>query len=139
MRYEYSAGAVVYTVDSGVRKYVVIRSRTGSWGYPKGHIEKGETEQDAALREVKEETGLDIELDTGFVYRDEYPLPLKKKTLKKVVYFVGRYEGQTPTPQPSEVSKICLFTKEEALSHFRYDNLKNILTAADEYIERGAN
>ncbi len=136
MRYEYSAGAVVYTTDGETRKYVIIRSRAASWGYPKGHVEKGETEAEAELREVKEETGLDVRLDTGFVFRDEYLLPIKQRTLKKVVYFVASYEGQTPVPQPSEVSRICLFTKEEALARFRYDNLKKILIDADEYIDR---
>ena len=58
---EKSCGAIVFTRENGIRKYVIIRG-TGIYqgfnGFPKGHMEEGETESETALREVKEETGM---------------------------------------------------------------------------------
>ena len=71
---EKSCGAIVYTYEKSVRKYVIIRG-TGIYkefcGFPKGHMELGETETETALREVKEETGLDVSiLDSKVVLMD---------------------------------------------------------------------
>ena len=60
---EKSCGAIVFSYENGIRKYVITRG-TGIYkefcGFPKGHMEPGETETETALREVKEETGLDV-------------------------------------------------------------------------------
>ena len=61
MNHEYSAGAVVFKRERGKLKYLLIKSFTGVFGFPKGHIEAGETEQEAAVREVFEETGIKAE------------------------------------------------------------------------------
>ena len=46
---------------------LLIRHKNGGhWAFPKGHVEKKETEEDTALREIREETGLEVLLDTGF-------------------------------------------------------------------------
>lgn len=58
MRYEKSCGAVIYVEAEGARKYVIIRSPEGYYGFPKGHMEPGETEEQTALREIFEEVGL---------------------------------------------------------------------------------
>ena len=62
----HSAGAVLYTVISGERRYVLVREKNGSYGLPKGHVEPGETLAQTALREVREETGLTL---TSYRYR----------------------------------------------------------------------
>jgi len=73
---EYSAGGVVYRpTASGYDIAVVNRARHTDWSLPKGHIEAGETREQAALREVKEETGLDAEI---------------VRPLDEVVYFYNR-------------------------------------------------
>ena len=53
-----SAGAVLYTEDGGVRQYVLVMEKNGSFGLPKGHVEPGEMLAETALREVWEETGI---------------------------------------------------------------------------------
>ena len=53
-----SAGAALYTVQDGETRWVLVREKSGSVGLPKGHVEKGETPKQTALREIREETGL---------------------------------------------------------------------------------
>jgi 8-oxo-dGTP diphosphatase len=60
---EYSAGGVVYRRNSaGIDIALIYRTRHDDWSLPKGHIEEGESREQAALREIKEETGLDARI-----------------------------------------------------------------------------
>jgi 8-oxo-dGTP pyrophosphatase MutT (NUDIX family) len=48
-------------------QFLIISSKSdGHWGFPKGHVEEGESVEKTAIREVKEETGLDFDLVEGF-------------------------------------------------------------------------
>lgn len=73
--HEYSSGGIVYrSTDSEYQFVAVHRARHTDWSLPKGHIEPGETKEEAALREVKEETGLDARIiapitDVVYYYR----------------------------------------------------------------------
>lgn len=89
MTYEKSCGAVVFTRSSGKLQYLLISNLEGIYGFPKGHVEAGETEEQTALREVFEEVGLTVKLLTGFRSEDEHPIPQKENTMKKIVYFLG--------------------------------------------------
>lgn len=64
---EKSCGAIVYTCENSTIKYVIIRSKEGIYGFPKGHIEGTEGEIETALREISEETGLTVRLIVGVV------------------------------------------------------------------------
>lgn len=57
---ETSAGAVVFTETDGIIKFVLVKSVAGVWGFPKGHPEDGESEREAAEREIREETSLEV-------------------------------------------------------------------------------
>lgn len=74
-RTERSAGAVLFLRRGETLQYVLVQSRTGEWGFPKGHLEAGETEYQAALREIFEETGARAALLPGFREESVYPLP----------------------------------------------------------------
>ena len=87
MKYEVSCGAVVFTQQDGKTKYVIIKSTEGYYGFPKGHIESGESEEETALREIREETGLNVNIINGFRIMDEHPLPNKPHVMKRVIYF----------------------------------------------------
>ena len=66
MTYEKSCGAVVFTkVDDEIR-YLLVSNKEGIYGFPKGHVEENETEQETAIREVYEETNLKIDLINEF-------------------------------------------------------------------------
>lgn len=81
MNYEKSCGAIVYRKHHGNTEILLVRHlKSGHWSFPKGHMEAGETEEDTARREIKEETGLDVLLDTGF--RETVNYSPKKNTKK---------------------------------------------------------
>lgn len=134
MTYEKSCGAVVFTRINNEIKYLLIRSLTGVYGFPKGHVEDGETEEETALREVREEVGLEVKLIPGFRREDEYLLPGKKDTLKRVVYFLGEYGNCDFTYQKEELTGAALYDYEDALTLLKFDGGKRILTEANEFL-----
>ena len=134
MNVERSCGAVVFTRTGGEIRYVIIESIEGIFGFPKGHMEAGETEDQTALREIREETGLQVRLLDGFRVMEEYPLPRKKDTLKQVVFFLAEYEDQAPVRQEAEVSAIRLLAFEEALGCMQYENTRSVLRRADAFL-----
>ena len=137
MRKDKSCGAVVYTRDGDGIRYVISRSKTGIYGFPKGHVEGIESERETALREVLEETGLTVQLMDDFRKEDCYSFVCENQTiLKQVVYFLGEYSNQVPVPQEAEVSEICLMDYETAMSVFRFENLKETLTQAHQRLTR---
>ena len=129
---EKSCGAVVFTEDDGVRKYLVIRMNLGHCGLPKGHVEKYENEEMTAKREVREETGVEITLVDGFRMAVEYSLT--SKTKKESVYFLGRFCGDSVKIQESEVSSYRLCPYEEARRLITYENDRAILDAAEKLL-----
>lgn len=138
MKTEMSCGAVVFTREAGELRFVIIRSKTGCYGFPKGHIERGETEQQTALREIKEETGLDVTLIDGFRTTDSYVWVRERRSdiHKTVVYFLGTFCDQTPVPQESEIADISLMRYDEAMAAFQFDGVRRILTEANEFLKQ---
>ena len=98
MRVERSAGAVVFCGNGRNSRYLLLHhARKGPapseyWNFPKGHIEKGEKPEDAARREILEESGLrGIEFISGFRETERYMYTWRgKKVLKHVVWFLAR-------------------------------------------------
>ena len=134
MTYEKSCGAVVFTRINNEIKYLLIRSLTGVYGFPKGHVEDGETEEETALREVREEVGLEVKLILGFRSEDEYLLPGKRDTLKRVVYFLGEYANRDFTYQKEELMDAALYDYEQAMTLLQFDGVKRILTEANKLL-----
>ena len=134
MQLEKSCGGVVFTRENGEVRYVIIRHRAGHCGFPKGHMEQGETEAQTALREIREEVGLQCTLMEGFRQQDQYPLPKKPGTMKQVVYFLAEYADQAICIQPEEVSEVYLLPFEEALQMLPFLEVKRILTEADRFL-----
>ena len=75
---EHSCGVILYTDKNGKREYVLIMEPSGTYGFPKGHIRKGETELECALRECYEETGIKPEIISGL-----------KRTIRYNIAFPG--------------------------------------------------
>ena len=134
--HEKSCGAVVFTGDGEQRKYLMIRMNLGHCGLPKGHIEKFETEEMAAVREIREETGVDAKLIPGFRETVEYPI--SAKTRKMSVYFVGRFDGGDVRIQESEIKSYRLCPYAEAREFITHDNDRAVFDSAVAWLnERG--
>lgn len=133
--YEKSAGAVVYTVSNGKIKYLLIKSQNGDIGFPKGHIEQGENEESAALREIYEETSIKAELTSDFKAKIVYTMPNGKS--KTVIYFTAVYANQTPKHNDGfEHNEYMLLEYDDALKSLSFDNMKDILIKADKAISK---
>ena len=134
MIYEKACGAVVYTILNGQINYVIIQQQEGFHGFPKGHVEKDETEEETALREIYEEVGLKPVLINGFKVTDEYPLLRKQNTMKQVVYFLARYDSQAITFQKEELLGAALLPYAEAMKILDYESSRKVLIQADHFL-----
>lgn len=95
-----SCGVIPYRLRDGKREYLVLMQTNGSWSFPKGHMEPGETETETALRELYEETGLTVPGESENSVTLEYPLAPYGR--KQVVLFLCAVRG-TVTPQETEI------------------------------------
>ncbi len=136
MKKEKSCGAVVFTREHGDIRFVIIKNVLGYYGFPKGHMEKGETEQDTALREIKEETGLSVTLLPDFRTTDSHPLTREGRPhiIKDIIYFLAEYHGQQPSSQDREISEIHLMDYDTAMAAFQYESSKRILSEARDHL-----
>lgn len=134
MDYEKSCGALVFRKSHGNIELLLIRHLNGDyWSFPKGHIEKGETEEETAIREVKEETNIDIIPDQTF--REVVTYSPKKDTIKDVVYFLARAKNYDYVPQEEEISQVKWVEINLAQSILTYDNDKQLVTKAKAFIK----
>lgn len=136
MCFEKSCGAVLFTRKNGEIKYVIIRSLGGDYGFPKGHVEPGETERSTALREIQEEVGVCPAMVDGFRMETSYSLPNKPNITKQVVYFLAEYENQQLRPQPEEVESIQLTSFRDALEILPFADSRRILSEAHRFLSQ---
>lgn len=134
MIHEKSCGAIIYTNVNGERLYLVEQMLDGHWGVPKGHVEENETEEETALREIKEEVGLQVIIDSGFRMTETYSP--KNGFLKDVVYFVAYSETMDTTIQTEEVSEIRWVKFEAVRELIEFQSMQEIITMADAYISK---
>ena len=128
MSMEYSCGAVLYTWRDGVPQYVLVYD--SHYGFPKGHIEPGESKKQTALREIFEETGIRAAIDTRFCRVDEYELPAKPGVRKEVTFFLASFPPSIRPHPRNEIKRIRTVPFEEALTLLWHPNLQDILRAA---------
>lgn len=129
---EQSAGLVL--VKDG--EYLLLHYDAGHWDFPKGHLEKGESPEQAALRELKEETGItDAEILPGFVEKILYFFKKEGKTIaKEVVFFLARTKTSNVTLSFEHKGFVWLPFK-EAVEKITYNNAKDILKKADAWLK----
>ncbi len=133
--YESSCGAVVFRDIKGEIRYLLIKNkRSAHWGFPKGHIEFGESKQETAIREVLEETGIHIKLIDGFECVSKYKI--QNKIEKNVSIFVGTTHDTSTAIQTEEIEDYIWLTYDRAMSLLKFENDKNIITSAHEFLDQ---
>lgn len=132
---EKSAGAVVFHRGAQV-EYLLIRSTY--WEFPKGQVEPEESEAEAAVREVKEETGLTVRLLEGFREQIDYFYRRGNSLVKKqVVYFLGEAARQS-VKVSWEHHEAKWLPYDEAMGLLKYQNARQVLKHAKEYLDENS-
>ena len=144
MPVEKSAGAIVFRRENGKIYYLLLHypaSEKGFkdyWGFPKGHIEKGENPEETARREIEEETGLkDIKFIDGFKEWIKYFFKREGKNVFKIVTFFLAETSQKEVKLSFEHSGYEWLTFDEALERLTFRNSKEILKKANKFLREG--
>ena len=135
-RQEVSAGGVVYRATDDGPLFLLIRDSYGHWGFPKGHLERGERADTAAIREVIEETGLNAVSLLGPIATINWFFRFRGALIhKNCEFFLMQTSTPTTRPQKAEGITACRWTTlDEARRLIAYDNARDILTRASEML-----
>lgn len=126
----YAAGGVV---ENNKHEYLFIK-RNGKWDLPKGHVEKGETYEQTALREVKEECAID-NLSLKNPLCTTYHVYFDKKYYLKVVYWFTMFSDSTHMiPQKEENIEVVDWFSLEQIPDLMNNTYENIKHMVNEYI-----
>lgn len=122
MKNEKSCGAII---ELNGKILLVQQKKSGNYGFPKGHILPNESEIEAAIREVKEETNVDIEINSEKRYSLSY---IQNENInKEVVYFLARPKKTFEIiNQEKEVSRVFWVDKEKVRETLTYENLRQV-------------
>ena len=101
--FEKSCGVLPFRMENGKQEFLLVyEAFSKCWSIPKGHIERGETDEETALRELMEETGLSAKLDISRKASIEYPISSHAR--KEVAFYLGEVIG-TPKVREGEIEK----------------------------------
>lgn len=119
--FEKSCGCIV--IDN--EKILLVKQNKGYWSFPKGHMECNESELETAIREVKEETNIDVCPYPEKRYVEEYIMENGVK--KQVVYFLAKKLSGDIRAQESEIADIGWLSFKDAYNVISFDNMKHLL------------
>ena len=136
---ETSAGGVVYRKGDAGPLFLLIRDSYQNWGFPKGHVEAGERAEDAALREVREETGIDQVSIRGAIDTIDWYFRFRGRLIHKVCHFYLMETTQAITsPQHAEGITACQWVDYGAArTAISYANARQLLLRAQEMVMGG--
>lgn len=136
MKLEKSCGAIVYRKTNNDIEFLAIRSNSPDrhWGFPKGHVEGEETEEETCIREVYEETGLIINPFKGFKEYDKYKIG--ENVYKEVIFFLADATGQEVSINQDEVEEFRWAPFQEIYDLLTYDSGRVILAKAKDFIDK---
>lgn len=135
---ERSAGAVVFYLEGRAEpEYLLLHYTAGHWDFPKGNIEAGETEKQAATREIREETGItDVEFLDGFRMKIEYKYRHSRRLVQKeVVLFLARTRTRQVTLSHEHIG-FAWRKFDDAMQQLTYRNAMNLLSAAKDHLQQ---
>lgn len=145
MPIEKSAGAIIFRMEGGKPLYLLLKYNPKYWGFAKGQIEKGESEEETLRREAKEETGIsDLKIIPGFRRQEKYFFKrnygLKKEEKNKVPWtfklvFLRLAETKTKEIRLSnEHEDFVWLPFEQAIKKATHKNAKEVIKKAHEFI-----
>jgi 8-oxo-dGTP pyrophosphatase MutT (NUDIX family) len=139
-RHEVSAGGVVFRVEDGRPRFLLIRDSYSNWGFPKGHLERDEAPQCAAIREVQEETGLEDVEARGSIETIDWYFRFRGRLIHKVChFFLMESASEHTSPQRAEGITACRWVSyEEAAELVSYANARQVLKRAHEMVTQAA-
>jgi len=113
--------------------YLLVLQGAGHWSPPKGHVEEGEDERETATREIKEETGLDVEFIGEFKTQSQYAP--KPGVMKTVIFFLAEPAGGKLQSNGTDSVDCQWFTLNDAKDRIIYQDTKEVLDEADAYLQ----
>lgn len=121
MKKEKSCGAIIFYNN----RVLLIKQHQEFWGFPKGHVEDGETEIETAIREVKEETNVDIVVEESFRFENHY---ITDNSIDKtVILFVAHpIDNMNIIAQEAEIKDIKWVDIDKVEGTLTFDNLKEL-------------
>ena len=105
------------------------------WSLPKGHIEEGETPEEAALREVAEETGINSVIEKSLGVIDFWFMAGGKRIHKTVHHFLFRESGGLLAAQESEVDEVAWFPLDQIIEKLAYPDEKKLISRTNATVE----
>ena len=120
MKKEKSCGTIIIENN----KVLLIQQTDNAWGFPKGHVENNETEQETAIRETKEETNLDVEIISNKKYIINYKI--NNDIDKEVVFFLAKKTSDKIKKQDEEIKNIKWVDLNQAFDIITSENTKGI-------------
>ncbi len=136
MRQEESFGVIPLSKASGRWEVFLIQHhRSGYWGFPKGHAEAGETPEQAAFRELKEETNLEpLHLLQKEPLMEQYTFTMERRRVhKRVVYFIAEVTGAVQL-QTKEIHDGKWLAFPEAIHQVTHQEGKGLLTQVEKML-----
>lgn len=134
---EITSGAVVYRRHNGKLEYLLLESQNKGhfWGFPKGHVEAGENLVETARREIREETSLDLPIDTSFSVKTGYDLP-NGNDKEMTLYLAEVTQQHQLQLQVEEIKNAGWFDYQAARERLTYDNLKELLDQVNDHLTK---
>lgn len=120
MKKEKSCGSIIINCN----KVLLIKQHQGFYGFPKGHMETNETEEQTAIRETKEETNIDIQIIREYRYSNNYVI--NNEIAKEVIYFLATPLNTNIEKQSSEILDVVWINIDEVYDKLTYQDTKEM-------------
>ncbi len=130
-----SAGIILVNENGSEKQFLLLNYPTGHWDFIKGGIEDGESLQQTAIRETREETGItDIEFIEGFKEEIEYFFRAENQNVhKKVIFFPAKTNSKNVILSHEHLDSVWL-NYNDALKKLTYDNAINLLKKSNKFL-----
>ena len=137
MKFEKSAGAVMFRFQNNERLFLLLRYSQGHWGFPKGHVEKNETELETLSREIEEETKIK-QFDLNPKFRETifyYFTNSGQKVRKEVVFYLAETNKKEVSLSVEHIDFDWL-SFEKAFEKLSFSNTKSLLKKAELFLNK---